>query len=62
MVLEQLEKKFKANMAEAFDAWVLADADKKPLYKEAWKLAESRLMNFYREHDASGEQSRTVML
>ena len=37
MDLDLLEKKYKASMAEAFNALLNADEDKKPLYYEAWK-------------------------
>ena len=62
MDFDQMERKFKANMAEAFYAWVLADEDTRPLYKMACEKAESRLNEFYREHGASGEHARAVML
>ena len=37
MDLDKMERKFKANMAEAFDAWVLAAEVKRPLKRMAWE-------------------------
>ena len=47
MNFDQLEKRYKANMVEAFDALLKAERDNRPLslYEEAWSSAESRLTN-----------------
>ena len=62
MDLNKAEKCLTAAVDRCNEAWVHADEDKKPVYKEALGQAEGRLSNFQERMGRAGEHARAEML